>query len=290
MVVGVAGAFGYLGSRIAPEAFPAPAKISAGTEHATVIDRMASEGQLTHIAPSKPRALRVLAICLVLWSAPLLITLSALGPDSVFVQQGVFFSQTAVVTFGGAYAVLAYIAQRAVETYGWLQPGEMLNGLGLAETTPGPLIMVVQFVAFLGAYRNPGALPPVLAGVLGSAITVWVTFVPCFLWIFLGAPYIEALRGHRALHAALSAITAAVVGVIVNLSIWLGLHVVFGSVHVAQLGPMRVSVPELATLDPAAATLTVLAMLAMFRFHLGLAKTLAASALLGVAYRMIVTA
>jgi chromate transporter len=289
-VVVVAGLVGYVGSRVRPDAFPAPAAIKADGPHATVIDRMAEAGQLAHTRPSLPRALRVLVTCVALWAVPPLILLSVFGPDSVFVTQSVFFSQTAVVTFGGAYAVLAFIAQRAVDTYGWLQPGEMLDGLGLAETTPGPLIMVVQFVAFLGAFRNPGDLTPLQAGVLGSAITVWVTFVPCFLWIFLGAPYIEALRGHRALHAALSTITAAIVGVILNLSVWLGLHVVFQTVHEHHLGPVRLFTPELATLDPAATALTVVAMLAMFRFHIGLAKTLALSAVLGVAYRLLTAA
>jgi chromate transporter len=210
------------------------------------------------------------------------------GRDSVFVQEGVLFSKAAVVTFGGAYAVLAYIAQSAVETYAWLRPGEMLDGLGLAETTPGPLIMVVQFVGFLGAFRHPGNMSPMLAGVVGSVVTVWVTFVPCFLWIFLGAPYIEALRGNRWLHAALSAITAAVVGVIVNLSLWFGLHVIFRQVAEVHAGGLRLLVPTWGSIDWAAAALAVLAMLAMFQFKLGLPKTLAASALLGAAWKLLV--
>jgi chromate transporter len=202
-------------------------------------------------------------------------------------MEGVFFSQAAVVTFGGAYAVLAYIAQRAVETYGWLAPGEMLDGLGLAETTPGPLIMVVQFVGFLGAFRNPGDLPPLVAGIFGSMITVWVTFVPCFLWIFLGAPYIEALRGRRALHAGLSAITAAVVGVILNLSVWFGIHVVFPGVTETPFGPLSLLIPEWATIDVASAVLVAVAMLSMFKLKLGLAKTLAGSCLLGLGWQLI---
>jgi chromate transporter len=182
--------------------------------------------------------------------------------------------------------VLAYIAQRAVDSYGWLLPGEMLDGLGLAETTPGPLIMVVQFVGFLGAFRQHGSLSPMLAGLLGSLITVWVTFVPCFLWIFLGAPYIEALRGNRALHAALSAITAAVVGVILNLSLWFGLHVVFRQLDERHLGPVRLLVPTFASIDVAAALLAALAMLAIFRFKLGLPKTLASCAALGMLWKL----
>jgi chromate transporter len=158
----------------------------------------------------------------------------------------------------------------------------MLDGLGLAETTPGPLILVVQFVGFLGAFNHPGALPPMLAGVLGSLITVWVTFVPCFLWIFLGAPYIEALRGHRALRSALSAITAAVVGVILNLSIWFALHVLFAQLDERHFGPLRLLVPELTSFDPAAGALAALAMLAMFKLELGMPRTLAGCAALGV--------
>jgi chromate transporter len=205
----------------------------------------------------------------------------------VFFREGVFFSKTAVVTFGGAYAVLAYIAQRAVETYGWLEPGEMLDGLGLAETTPGPLIMVVQFVGFLGAYRDPGPFTPMIAGLLGSAVATWVTFVPCFLWIFLGAPYIEALRGNRSLHAALSAITAAVVGVILNLSLWFGLHVLFHEIGETHVGPLRLLLPELSTLDPAAAILALIAVVAMFRFHLGVGWTLLGCAALGASFRLL---
>jgi chromate transporter len=166
-------------------------------------------------------------------------------------------------------------------------PGEMLDGLGLAETTPGPLIMVVQFVGFLGAFRQAGGLAPWLAGVLGSVVTVWVTFVPCFLWIFLGAPYIEALRGHRPLRAVLSAITAAVVGVILNLSLWFGAHVIFRDVGEHHFGPLRLLVPKLSSLDPAAAVLALLALLAIFRFKLGLPKTLAACAALGMAWRLL---
>jgi len=287
-VVLSAAMFGFLGSRLYPKAFPEPKKVAAEGAHETVIDRMAAAGELGHTKPSTARAVRVLVISLLLWWTPLLALSLALGRQSVYVQEGVFFSGAAVVTFGGAYAVLAYIAQRAVETYGWLQPGEMLDGLGLAETTPGPLIMVVQFVGFLGAYRNPGDLPPMLAGFFGSVVTVWVTFVPCFLWIFFGAPYIEALRGNRSLHAALSAITAAVVGVILNLSIWFGLHVVFKQVEDWSYGPLHLAIPDLTSIDIAAATLAALAMLAMLRFHLGLPKTLAASAALGAVWKLLI--
>ena len=166
-----------------------------------------------------------------LWLAPVLMLLVTVGPGDVFSQIAVFFSKMAVVTFGGAYAVLAYVAQAAVETYGWLRPGEMLDGLGMAETTPGPLIMVVQFVGFMGAFRAPGALPPMLAGALGGVLTTWVTFVPCFMWIFPGAPFVETLRSNKALSAALAAITAAVVGVILNLAVWFALHTLFAQLR-----------------------------------------------------------
>ena len=162
----------------------------------------------------------------------------------------------AVVTFGGAYAVLAYVAQQAVETYGWLEPGEMLDGLGMAETTPGPLIMVVQFVGFMAAFRDPGTLPPLLAGTLGGLLTTWVTFVPCFMWIFLGAPFVETLRGNRALSAALAAITAAVVGVILNLAVWFALHVMFAEVKEVRVIGMTLDVPVLGSINPAALVLT----------------------------------
>jgi chromate transporter len=288
VVVLGAGAFGLVGGHFRPEAFPTSAKAgTAASDAETVIGRLAASGGLAHTKPSARRALRVLGVCLVLWAAPLVGLAAAFGRASVFVSEGIFFSKAAVVTFGGAYAVLGYVAQRAVETYGWLRPGEMLDGLGLAETTPGPLIMVVQFVGFLGAYRAGGPLSPMLAGVLGSLVTVWATFVPCFLWIFLGAPYIEALRSNRALRTALAAITAAVVGVILNLSLWFGLHVVFRQVAVRHWGPLRLLVPAPGSVDLAAAGLSALAMLAMFRFKLGMPRTLALCAALGAAWKLL---
>jgi chromate transporter len=191
------------------------------------------------------------------------------------------------VTFGGAYAVLAYVAQRAVEGYGWLTPGQMLDGLALAETTPGPLIMVVQFVAFQAAYQHQLGMSPLLAGVLGSLLATWVTFVPCFLWIFLGAPYIEALRSNRALHSALSAITAAVVGVILNLSVWFTLHTVFQQVDRHDIGWLRLDVPVWASLEPAAFVLAAMALVAMLRFRLPMAWTLLASAIAGALWTLL---
>ena len=187
------------------------------------------------------------------------------------------------MTFGGAYSVLAYIAQQAVERYGWLRPGEMLDGLGMAETTPGPLIQVVQFVGFMGAYRDPGPFSPLVAGIIGSVLTTWVTFMPCFLWIFLGAPYIERLRGNKLLSSALSAITAAVVGVVLKLAVWFSLHTLFGTVTTEQFGPLRVLVPELATVNVAACLVAILALLLTFWWKKGMAVTLATSATFGVA-------
>jgi chromate transporter len=190
------------------------------------------------------------------------------------------------VTFGGA-AVLAYVAQPVVETYAWLTPGEMVDGLALAETTPGPLIMVVQYVAFIAAFRHPGGLSPYAAGVIGSLLTTWVTFLPCFLWIFLGAPYIEALRGNHTLNAALSAITAAVVGVILNLSVWFAVHTVFHTTRMQGIGPMRVDVPVWQSIDLAALVLSAAALLAMLRFKLGMGWTLLGSAVLGAAWMLV---
>jgi len=251
----------------------------------SVVDSMAERGELAHTEPKHGRALRVLALGLAIWWLPVLGLLARFGGNSVFLDQAFFFSRAAVVTFGGAYSVLAYVAQQAVDVYAWLAPGEMLDGLGLAETTPGPLILVLQFVGFLGGFRHPGALDPVLAGVLASIVTVWVTFAPCFLWIFLGAPHIEALRENRRLQQALSAITAAVVGVVANLSLWFALHVWFAEVADMRLGPLRLLLPQVASVDWAALALTAFAVFATFRLHLGIPKTLGACAALGLLLR-----
>ena len=287
LVIAGAALVGALGSHVLPRAFPFAASAQATIAHDTVIARMAAAGELAHTQPNLRRTLRVLLIGAVLWGLPLVLLRLWLGANSVFFQEGAFFSRAALVTFGGAYAVLAYVAQQAVATFHWLRPGEMLDGLGLAETTPGPLVMVVQFVGFMGAFRHPGGLPPLLAGTFGALVTTWVTFVPCFLWIFVGAPYIEAVRGSRWLAAALAAITAAVVGVIANLSLWFGLHVLFKKIDVWHFGPLRLLLPELATTDIAAVVLAGLALLSLFRLKLGVPKTLAACALLGVAWRWV---
>jgi chromate transporter len=232
------------------------------------------------------RTARVIAICFVLWWAPVALLAMLLGARSVWVTEGLFFGHAAAVTFGGAYAVLAYVAQQAVESYGWLAPGEMLDGLGLAETTPGPLILVVQFVAFLGAWRDPGPLPPLLAGLLGATVTAWVTFAPSFLFIFAGAPYVERLRGNRGLSAALAGITAAVVGVILNLAVWFSLHVLFARVSEVDAGPFHFLLPDWRTLDVASLLIALGAAFALFRLKWGMLPTLAAAVAAGLAIRL----
>jgi len=235
-----------------------------------------------HARPNLRWALSIGGVLAFLWLAPVLALGFGLGWDNVFAQIAVFFSKMAVVTFGGAYAVLAYVAQEAVETYGWLQPGEMLDGLGMAETTPGPLIMVTQFVGFMGAFRGETGLGPLTAGVLGGLLTTWVTFTPCFLWIFLGAPFVEALRGARALNAALAAITAAVVGVVLNLAIWFSLHVLFRDVREVEAGPLALDLPTLASVNWASLLLALAAAVAAFRFKVGVIPLLAGCAATGV--------
>ena len=288
LIIAGAAAIGLIGDRLRPEAFA----VLQGHAGSDVTSRTASPiadaldaHPPEHTRPSAAKAIRVAVVGLVLWMAPLAALMVVLGVGHLFTQQGVFFSKVAVVTFGGAYAVLAYVAQQAVDSYGWLRPGEMLDGLGMAESTPGPLIQVVQFVGFVGAYRNPGGLDPLVAGVIGSVITTWVTFVPCFLWIFLGAPFIESLRGKRWLNAALSAITAAVVGVVLNLAVWFALHNLFAHVDAYSVGPLRLLVPQLSTVDLPALALTAGAFIALFRFKTSMLATLGTCALLGVVIR-----
>jgi len=187
-----------------------------------------------------------------------------------------------VVTFGGAYAVLSYVAQQAVEAYQWLAPGQMLDGLGMAETTPGPLIQVVQFVGFMGAYSHPGGMEAVVTGVLGSVVTTWVTFAPCFLFVFVGAPYVEYLRSWRKLTSALAAITAAVAGVVVNLAVWFALHTLFGELERVGVGPASLLLPVPGSLDWRALLITLAAIVAVFRFRIGMMPVLGGSALLGL--------
>jgi chromate transporter len=242
-----------------------------------------------HVArPTGRRAALVLGIGIPLWLLPVAVAGLLAGADSVYAQQGLFFSGTALVTFGGAYAVLSFVAQRAVEVYGWLAPGEMARGLALAETTPGPLIMVVQFVAFLGAFRDPGALDPWTAGVVASLLTTWVTFVPCFLFIFLGAPYVERLRGNAALSAAMTGITAAVVGVIANLGVYFATHTLFDASRRVGLGPLTVELPDPATLDPVALGMAALAAVLLLRLRWSVLRTLGVCAVVGLAAQFLI--
>lgn len=282
VVVG-AGLVGLVGARVRPDLFVVARGHGGAPGHDYVTDGMATAAR-----PPLQRTAATAAAWLAVWLVPLGALAVALGTDHVFVQEGVFFSKAATVTFGGAYAVLAYVAQQAVDVYGWLLPGEMLDGLGMAETTPGPLVQVVQFVGFMGAYRHPGPLDPMVAGAIGSVVTTWATFAPCFLWIFVGAPYVEYLRGRRALAAALSSITAAVVGVILNLAVWFALHTLFGEVDEAVWHGARLYVPVWATVDPAAIVIAGLAAVALFRFKLGMVWTLALSAVAGAAYALVV--
>jgi chromate transporter len=283
IIILVAGLIGFVGGRMGRQEFRVGGGHGAsGGKTLADIDSLLGEGTPAHARPTLGWSLKVGGAFLALWLGPVLGLLLTLGTGSVFSEIAVFFSKMAVVTFGGAYAVLAYVAQQAVEHYGWLQPGEMLDGLGMAETTPGPLIMVTQFVGFMGAFRDPGTLPPLLAGTLGGLLTTWVTFTPCFLWIFLGAPFVEALRGNRALGGALSAITAAVVGIILNLAIWFALHVLFHEVVEVGAFGMSLDVPLLRTVNVASLALTVAAVLAVFRFKVGMIPTLAACALAGM--------
>jgi len=228
------------------------------------------------------RTVRTVILWLAVWAAPMVVVLVLLGPDHVLWKIGLFFSRLAVVTFGGAYAVLAYMAQQAVQTQGWLQPGEMADGLGLAETTPGPLILVTQFVGYLAAFRAPAPFTPFVAGVLGAGLTIWVTFAPCFLWIFALAPWIDRARNATRLKGGLAAITAAVVGVIANLSLWFALHVLFRRTAPLVVGPIRLAMPDWASVNVAASALAVLAAILLFRTRLGMLATLAICAAAGL--------
>ncbi len=283
-IVLAAGVTGWLGARSGSALFQARsghgATAGGGLAEA---DSLLGEELPAHARTTIATARQAAAIWLVLWLAPVLALLLLTGVHSTFSEVAVFFSKMAVVTFGGAYAVLAYVAQQAVEHYHWLRPGEMLDGLGMAETTPGPLVIVTQFVGFMAAYRNPGSLAPMLAGALGGLLTTWVTFTPCFLWVFLGAPFVESLRGNQALSGALAGITAAVVGVMLNLATWFALHTWFASsIRIHDAG-LSFDAPLLASIDPWAVLLSLAAMVAIFRMRAGMIPTLLGCALAGIA-------
>ncbi len=276
-VVATAAVIGWLLGRVVP---------TLTTARSTPADEgpppLISDDALHTERPSARRSALIAVTGLLLWAAPVVVAGAAFGRTSIFVDQGVFFSGAAVVTFGGAYAVLAYVAQQAVNVYGWLAPGEMVRGLALAETTPGPLIMVVQFVAFVGAYRSPGSLDPWVAAFLAALLTTWVTFLPCFLFILLGAPYVERLRGNRGLSSALTGITAAVVGVIANLALYFALHTLFDDTRRIMTGPLSFEVPQLDSIQWAALVITGLGCLLTFRLRWSVLRTLGACALAGV--------
>jgi chromate transporter len=288
LIVLSAAAIGWAASSLSSPAFAGAGHEQAQSAALSDADSALGEELPDHAIPNMRRLIGTSACLLALWLAPVAILALRLGPNSSFAAIAIFFSKLAVVTFGGAYAVLAYVAQAAVDHYHWLSPTEMLDGLGLAETTPGPLIMVTQFVGFLGAYRDPAAMPPLLAGTLGGLLTTWVTFVPCFLWIFVGAPYVERLRRNRALAAALAAVTAAVVGVILNLALWFTLHFLF--VRTVEAGPFRLRLPDPTSVDPAALALSAAALIAVFLFRLGIGWVLAGCALAGLLLRLFVLA
>jgi chromate transporter len=249
------------------------------------VARVRDDGRHRH---RNARALRAAGVWLAIWLVPVAALVTLLTPDHVLAREAVFFSKTAVVTFGGAYAVLSYVAQQAVEVYQWLSPAEMLDGLGLAETTPGPLIQVVQFVGFIGAYRNAGDAHPLAMGIAGSVVTALVTFAPCFLFIFAGAPLLERLYERPGLQAALRGITAAVVGVILNLAVWFALHTLFAEVRVLVAGPVRSTVPVWATIDIGGAAIATVAILLAFRFGAGMFVVLGFGAAAGIAMRLLV--
>ncbi|MGS1018361.1 chromate efflux transporter [Allosphingosinicella humi] len=289
LIILAAGLIGYVGHRSGLRAFAGPKAPHAPAPDALAGDRGTALGEHIpdHARPDLGWSLKIGAAFLLLWLVPVFLLLALLGPDDVFTRIALFFSKMAVVTFGGAYAVLAYVAQQAVDHYGWLLPGEMLDGLGMAETTPGPLIMVTQFVGFMGAFRQATGLDPMLAGILGGILTTWVTFTPCFLWIFLGAPFVETLRGNVALSAALAAITAAVVGVILNLAIWFALHSLFGEVRVVPVAGIGIELPVWASLNIAALLLSAAALVAVFRFRVGPVLLIAAGAGAGMVHWLV---
>lgn len=271
LVVLAAGIAGYIGVRARPDWLGA--RSSAPAEAAPVLRHDHVPG--------------VLGLWGALWALPVIGFGLWLGWGQLYPQLALFFSKMAVVTFGGAYAVLAYVAQAAVENFGWLKLGQMIDGLALAETTPGPLILVLSYVGFLAAWQAPGPFSPLVGGIIGAVLTTWVTCIPCFLWIFLGAPYIEYLRRHAGLTGALSAIGAAVVGVILNLTVWFALQTLFLRVETVTAGSLRLSIPDPSTLDGKALLLAVLAMVALFRLHIGMLPTLAFSALAGFALKSV---
>jgi chromate transporter len=277
LVILIAGIAGYVLHRMGSRA--------PGMSHgnANVSDNDSDNLGAGHRA-TPAKALGAVLVWGALWILPFVLIWSA-GNPGAYGDIGAFFSKMAVVTFGGAYAVLAYVAQQAVDYYHWLKPGEMLDGLALAETTPGPLVLVLTFTGFMAAYRAPGDLSPLMGGILGATLTTWVTFVPCFLWIFLGAPWVERLRENKGLSSALTAISAAVTGVILNLAVWFAIHVLFAKVDDVSAGPFTLAWPEWSTINPAALVLALLSAAMLLRFKAGIFLTLAVCGALGLAVK-----
>ncbi|MEX0989324.1 MAG: chromate efflux transporter [Actinomycetota bacterium] len=280
LVVIGAVALGLVGDRVRPDLFEVGVERELEDDEQAAIRDDAEAG--VHARPNIRRSIVVLVVGLAVWFLPLLAVAWWRGTGDTLTEQAWFFSRASLITFGGAYAVLSYINQAAVLQYGWLLPGQMVVGLGLAESTPGPLIMVVEFVGFVGAYRNPGDLDPVVAGALGAFVVVWATFVPCFLWIFLGAPYIERLRGNRRLGAALQTVTAVVVGVIASLALTFAFTTLFDRVRAVDLVRGPVPIPVVSSVDPFAVAVAVAAFVAMRRFHVGVVAVVLAAGFAGL--------
>lgn len=287
LIVAAAACVGVVGGKLRPDDF----NLIQGHDESAVVDAddvLVGDQDVALASPSWRRALKVLSVGLALWFGPVAVLFAVLGRDSVYFDVAWFFSTAAVLTFGGAYSVLAYISQEAVNNFGWLEPGEMISGLGMAETTPGPLIQIVQFVGFMGPYRSPGSLSPLQAGVSGAIIATWVTFIPSFLWIFLGAPFIEHLRDRPALTSALSTVTAAVVGVVLNLALWFALFTLFDTVDERRGFGGVLYQPQLSTLNVAGFLIALGAAVAVFRFRIPTLQVVGTAAVLGVAYQFII--
>jgi chromate transporter len=278
LVVAAAAAIGAIGGRLRPALF----EVGVGRQ---LEERAAAPIGTRGTAAAPPgirRSIVVLVVGLAAWLGPLLAVALWRGRAGTLTDMGWFFSRAALITFGGAYAVLAYVNQAAVSTYGWLRPGQMAIGLGLAESTPGPLIMVLEFVGFVGSYQHPGGLPPLVAGILGAAVVIWATFAPCFLWIFLGAPYIERIRGHRVLASALQTVTAAVVGVIANLAVTFAIVTLFGEVRSVAVLSGDLPAPQWTTVDGFALAIAVVAFVAIWRLRVSVVPVILASAAAGL--------
>jgi len=282
IIILIAGLVGIISQRWLPSYFMTEPQSHKSNTAAYSIDYLIDQQFLEHTQPSFSRSIKTLLVWLVIWAVPIVAVFMAFGADSVLGKQATFFSQTAVFSFGGAYAVLAYVAQRVVDDYHWLSPREMVDGLALAETTPGPLIMVLQFVAFVAAYRHQTDLSPITAGILASLLTIWVTFAPCFLWIFLGAPYIEKLRSNSRLQAALKAITAAVVGVIANLSLWFAIHTLFSDSTQIKWNLFAFELPRWSSLQWPMLGILVIALIATLKLNMSTMKTMLLCCLLGL--------